>query len=322
MSETALAETPLDELVDDVADRTDEEPESIRRRLDPFTDDGTVTSAAIESTVTDVSQILATAETRVDLATRAHEKATGAAAAAPDLAVVDARRRGFDGRLSDLRAGVDGLAEELGDARGDFDSPLAVYRAAVALHEITTDAQQIVRVAHDLETDLEAFEAWLGSANRRHDGLLDDVEAAEESVAEVTGTVDALRDADDPDPERWFEAAVQARVLDLVVADLRVEAADLRTWADRQGHSFPDGVAERIDALDDEAAATAEALADRPGRDDRFDARLDALEAELSAIEPPVAWERVDETVAEARAALSAGEPDADGGSVDETADR
>ncbi|OYR72210.1 hypothetical protein DJ71_19980, partial [Halorubrum sp. E3] len=109
---------------------------------------------------------------------------------------------------------------------------------------------------------------------------------------------------------------------DLVVDDLRVEAADLRTWADRQGHSFPDGVAERIDALDDEAAATAEALADRPGRDDRFDDRLDALEAELSAIEPPVAWERVDETVAEARAALSAGEPDADGGSVDETADR
>ena len=318
MSEPALAETPLDELVDDVADRTDEDPESIRRWLDPFTDDGTVTPAAIESSVTDVAQILATAETRVDLATRAHDDAA-AAAGAPDLAVVDVRRRGFEERLDGLRGDVEGLAEELEDARGAFDSPVDVYRAAVDLHEITTDAQEIVRVAHDLETDLEAFEAWLGSANRRHDGLVDDIEAAEESAAAVAETADELRRADDTDPERWFDATVQTRVLDLVVADLRAEAADLRTWADREGHSFPDGVEERLDDVEEEAAATADALADRPARDDGFDEQIDALEAALSAVEPPVAWERVDETVAEARGALSGCEPGAKGGSVDET---
>ncbi|WP_066417421.1 halo transducer protein [Halorubrum aethiopicum] len=321
MSETAPAETPLDELVDAVADRTDEDPESVRRWLDPFTDDERVTPAAIEATVTDVSQVLATAETRVDLATRAYESASDAAADAPDLDVVAVRRRGFEDRIADLRADVETLGEELGAATADLDSPVEVYRAAVDLHEITTDANRIVRVAHDLETDLEAFEAWLGSANRRHDALLDDVDAAEESAASVAETVEAIRAADDPDPERRFDATVQTRVLDLAVADLRAEAADLRTWADREGLSFPDDVEERIDAVEDEAAS-AETLGDDPNWDDRFDRRLETLERELSAVDPPVAWSRVDEAIAEARSAFSTDDPDGDGDPGEETVDR
>jgi transposase-like protein len=305
MTETAFAETPVDDVVDEVADRTDDEPATIRQWLDPFTDDGHVTPAAIESTVTDVSQILATAETRVDLATRTHEEATAAADEAPALDVVEVRRDAFGERLADLRADVEALADDLGAARSGLDTPVAVYRSAVALHDVTTEAQRIVRVAHDLETELEAFEAWIGSANRRHDGLLDDVEAAEESAETVAEAVAELREADEPDQERRFDAAVQTRVLDLVVADLRAEAADLRAWAERDGVDFPDGVDERVDdlaaAVDDSAAA----LADGPPWDDRFAERLDALDAELAAVDPPVAWARVDETVAEARTALS-----------------
>ncbi|OYR73078.1 halo transducer protein [Halorubrum ezzemoulense] len=305
MSESAPAETPLDELVESVADRTGEKPESIRTWLEPFTDDGRVTSAAIESSVTDVSQILATAETRVDLATRTHDEATAAADDAPDLEVVTVRRRAFGDRLDDLRAEVEALGDDLGAARSGLAEPVAVYRAAVALHEITTEAQDIVRVAHDLETELEAFEAWLSSANRRHGALVDEVEAAEESAAALTETVESLRDADDPDPGRRFDAAVQTRVLDLVVADLRAEADDLRAWAHRDGAPFPDDVDARIDDLESAVAEHADALGDRPGRDGEFGERLDALDAELEAVEPPVAWARVDETVAEARSALS-----------------
>ncbi|RLM51213.1 halo transducer protein [Halorubrum sp. Atlit-28R] len=305
MSRPATEDVSVDVLVDEVSDRVDADPESIRRRLDPVTDDGTVTAAAFESTVTDVSQILATAETRVDLATRAHEDATAAAADAPDLDVVEVRRRAFGARLDDLRAEVEALADDLGAARADPESPMDVYRAAVELHEVTTGAQDVVRVAHDLETELEAFEAWLSSANRRHDGLVDEVEAAEESAESFAETVGALRAAEEPDPERRFEAGVQARVLDLVVADLRAEAEDLRAWAERDGVAFPDDVDARLDELEAEVAAHGAALADGADRDDRFGERLDALDAELAAIEPPVAWARVDETVAEARSALS-----------------
>ena len=314
MARPATEDVSVDVVVDEVADRADADPESIRRRLDPVTDDGTVTAAAFESTVTDVAQILATAETRVDLATRAHEEATDAAAEAPDLDVVDVRRRAFEARLGDLRAEVEALGDDLGAARADRESPTDVYRAAVDLHEVTTGAQEVVRIAHDLETELEAFEAWLSSANRRHDGLVDEIEAAEESAESLAETVDALRVAEEPDRERRFDAAVQTRVLDLVVADLRAEADDLRAWADRDDRSFPDDVGARLDELETEVAAHGAALADGPDWGDRFGERLDALDAELEAVEPPVAWARVDDTVAEARSALS-------GAPADETAD-
>ncbi|WP_199233644.1 halo transducer protein [Halorubrum sp. SP9] len=309
MSQLALGERPLDELVDAVTERTDEDPESVRRWLDPFTDGGTVTPAAVEATVTDVSQIIATAETRADLATRARESAGDAVADAPDLDVVDVRDREFDERLADLREEVQALGAALGAATDDLDSPVRVYRAAVELHDITTDAQNVVRTAHDLETELEAFEAWLDSADRRHDGLAADVDAAAESAESVAETVASLREATDPDRARRFDAAVQTRVLDVVVDDLRAEAADLRAWAERDGADFPTDVDARIDEVETEVAASAEALADGPSLDGEFGDRLDELDAALSDVEPPVAWGLVDETVAEARASASADEP-------------
>ena len=307
MTESTLLETPLDELVKTAADQTGKNPKSIRTWIEPFTDDGDVTSAAIESAVTDVSQILATAETRVDLATRAYENARDAAADAPNLDIVDVRQGEFKQRLTDLRADVEVLGGELGSAVGELDSPVDVYEAAVGLHEITTDAQEIVRVAHDLETELEAFEAWLSSANRRHDALIDDIEGAEESAAAVAETVETLRAADDPEQERWFDATVQTRVLEVIVADLRTEAADLRAWADSEGVTFPDDVKKRIDKLEDKTAANYEELTDRPSLDDQFDKRLGMLETELSDIDPPVAWARIDEIITEVGEGISCG---------------
>lgn len=306
MSEFAPPEVPLDEFVDDVADRTGEDPESVRTWLDPFTDDGSVTPEAIEATVTDVSQILATAETRVDLATRTVEDASDAVADVPDLEIVRVRQNAFEERLADLRSDVEGLGEELSGAANDLDSPVDIYEAAVDLHEVTTDAQRIVRVAHDLETEIEAFEAWLGSANRRRDALVDDVEAAEESVESLGETIESLRNADDPGLERWFDAAVQTRVLDVVAADLQAEAAGLREWAEREDKSFPDDIETRIESIRDEATASASALADHPDWDDQFDERLEDLDAALSAVEPPVAWGRVDEVIQETREGIAA----------------
>lgn len=312
MSNPAPPEVSLAELVDDVADRTGEDAESVRTWLDPFTDDESVRPEAIEATVTDVSQILATAETRVDLATRTVEGASDVVADVPDLEIVRVRQNAFEERLADLRSDVEGLGEELSGAANDLDSPVDIYEAAVDLHEVTTDAQRIVRVAHDLETEVEAFEAWLGSANRRRDALVDDLEAAEESAESLGEAVESLRSADDLDSEQWFDAAVQARVLDLVVADLRTEVAGLREWAEREDKSFPDDIEARIESIRDEATASAEALADRPDRDDQFDERLADLDAALSAVEPPVAWGRVDEVIQEAREGIAADGPSGD----------
>ncbi|ERG96991.1 hypothetical protein [Haloquadratum walsbyi] len=306
MIEFVSESVSLDDFIERIAERTDEDPKSIRTFLDPFVDDGAVTSDAIEATVTDVSQILATAETRVDLATRTTADVREAVAAVPDLSIVQLRDRAFEERLADLRADVDELGEDLTAVRTGMGSAVDIYQAGVRLHEITTDAQDIVRVAHDLETELEAFEAWLNSANRRHDALIDEIEAAETSASSIAETIETLQSADEPNSEHWFDATIQTRVLETVVADLRVEEADLREWAEHEEKSFPDDVEARIKSLQDETAASAAALADHPDWDPLFDERLEVLEAELEALEPPIAWAQVDGHIAKAREVIDA----------------
>ena len=309
MGEFTPAALALSDLVDRVAEETGEDPSSIRTFLDPFVDDGAITDDAIEATVTDVAQVLATAETRVDLATRTRADVREAVTAAPDLAIVEARDRAFTDRLADLRDDVDELGTTLTSVRTGMDSPVAVYRAGVDLHELTTEAQQIVRVAHDLETELDAFEAWLSSAPRRHDALVDEVDAAESSAASVAEAVETLQTAADPDPEGWFDAAVQTLVLGVVVDDLRTETADLREWAEREEKPFPADVDDRIESLRDETTACASALEDRPDWEATYDTRLETLETELASVDPPVAWAQVDAHVAAAREGTGTGEP-------------
>lgn len=309
MGEFTPAALALSDLVDRVAEETGEDPSSIRTFLDPFVDDGAITDDAIEATVTDVAQVLATAETRVDLATRTRADVREAVTAAPDLAIVGARDRAFTDRLADLRDDVDELGTTLTSVRTGMDSPVAVYRAGVDLHELTTEAQRIVRVAHDLETELDAFEAWLSSAPRRHDALVDEVDAAESSAASVAEAVETLQTAADPDPERWFDAAVQTLVLGVVVDDLRTETADLREWAEREEKPFPADVDDRIESLRDETTACASALEDRPNWEATYDTRLETLETELASVDPPVAWAQVDAHVAAAREGTGTGEP-------------
>jgi hypothetical protein len=232
-----------------------------------------------------------------------------AVTAAPDLAIVEARDRAFTDRLADLRDDVDELGTTLASVRTGMDSPVAVYRAGVDLYELTTKAQQIVRVAHDLETELDAFEAWLNSAPRRHDALVDEVDAAESSAASVAETVETLQTAANPDPKRWFDATVQTLVLGVVVDDLRTETVDLREWANTEQKSFPTDVDDRIESLRDETTACASALEDRPNWEATYDTRLETLKTELAAVDPPVAWGQVDAHVAAAREGIGTGEP-------------
>lgn len=299
----------LTDLVDRVAVETGDDPSTIRTYLDPFVEDGAITDEAIEATITDVAQILATAETRVDLATQKRESVRETISASPDLAIVSVRDRNFTDQLAALRADVDELGRTLTSVRTGLNTPVALYCASVDFHELTTEAQRVVRVAHDLETDLGAFDAWLRSAPRRHDAFMDEIDAAESAATSLITTLETLQSTAEPDPDRWFDATVQTRVLGLVVDDLHTEAADLREWADRDEKPFPTDVDDRLEALREKAAACASALEDRPDWEAAYDARLDRLEAEFAAVDPPVAWDRIDRYVAAVRDGTRSDEP-------------
>ncbi|MFC7136423.1 hypothetical protein ACFQRB_07515 [Halobaculum litoreum] len=140
--------------------------------------------------------------------------------------------------------------------------------------------------------DAEEFERWIASPSARHDEF-------DADLAELTGAVDRLEaDAesltDDPDADVWFDCTLRRRALALQVADLRAEAAELETVAERLGDD-PDTVADRLSAtrddLDDLDARLASVAADlaaaeRDAWRDRYGDRLSAFEATVDDADP------------------------------------
>lgn len=97
-------------------------------------------------------------------------------------------------------------------------------------------------------------------------------------------------------------------MLELQAADLRAAAADVATVDDRIGADPEDpahgAVRNRTTDLADRLAATddrLDALARQSWRD-RYDRALEAVDADLAAMKPPVEWGRVLPALEDARA--------------------
>lgn len=289
---------PVDEAVTAITTRdADRTPAAVREALDPVTADGRVTRAAIREAVSDTSKVVATAETRVELAANALAEARQTATPVTDLPTVAVRLDEFADRLAAVEARVASL--DVDRLAADVSSPDAVYALAIDCREIAARAQGIVRTADELQVALERFETWLTTPKRRYDAFEEDIAIVRESVTELEAAVDALGRTDDPVID-WADATMRIHVIDLLVADLRAECDDLRTWADREGEPFRATLGETLTALDCKQSALADRLADRsrPAWRDRFGDDIDALAAALDGFAPPVDWAAVEDQLA------------------------
>lgn len=306
MNESGLVGLPVGSAVDAIVDRGDgdRDPDTVREALDPVTEDGVVTREAVDDTVSDTSKLVATAETRVELAGIAHEDATAAADPVADIDVVAARLGTYDDRLAAVEARAADLSDGLRTPVEQLGDPGAVYELAVELREVAATAQNVAREADELSFDLEAFESWLASPDRRYDELAEDIDLVSGSLEELSAAADALSASETPAAD-WADATMRAHVMALLATDLCAEAADLRTWADREGDPFRAELADRVAATEREARALVETLSEHgePAWHDRFGSDLAAFERALSAFAPPVDWDRVRETLEERRAA-------------------
>jgi len=307
MSENGLVGQPVEDVVETVVDRGDgADPKAIRERLDPVTDDGVVTREAVETAVSDTSKVVATAETRTELAGIAYEDATAAAATVDDLEIVATRLDRYADRLESVEARARDLAADLQTPVEQLDDPNAIYELATELRDVATTAQGVIRTADELSQALEEFESWLTAPDRRYDAFTEDIDLVDESVAELTTAADALSTDSETPAADWADATMRVHVLELLVADLRAEVADLRVWADRENTEFPVGLDERIADVERKTAELQTRLAERtePAWHDRFDDSLSTFQAELDEFEPPVDWSRVQETLQERREQL------------------
>lgn len=276
--------------------------ETVREALDPVTTDGRVRRAALEEAISDTSKVVATAETRVELADIALEDARDAADGVVDLDAVRFRLNGFEDRLGPVESRVAELGIDLPRPAAEISDPDALYELVLELREVAARAQGVVRTADDLQFDLERFESWLTRPDRRHDEFAEDLTLVRESVAELEAVVDVLNVSQDP-AGQWADATMRTDVAGLLVADLHAERDELREWADRRGTDFRETLGEDLYALESRQLALAARLAERsrPAWREQFGDAIEALAADLGSVEPPVEWGSVKEQLTDRR---------------------
>jgi chromosome segregation ATPase len=304
-------ETAVDEIV---AANEAQDPETVRTVLDHVTADDEVTADAFDETVSDVSKVVSTAETRTELATIEFDDAEAAAESVADVDAVAARLEEFEAELETVSARAAALTDDLQAAIARPEDPVSLYAAVRGLRDVAGDAQEVQVAADDLQMELEDFERWVDDASMRARELAGDVGAVERSVDTLTAAVDELESAvDSPETHAgtdpalaWFDATLRCRVTALLTTDLRAELADLRTLATRQSADADgelDDVSDRIAELDARREAVADDLdaLERPAWRETYGDRLDAFEADLAAFDPPVSWGAVQDVLADHR---------------------
>ncbi|WP_152042822.1 halo transducer protein [Salinigranum salinum] len=306
---------PLDDAVDRVVADTGRDPDAVRRALSHVTDDeGVVSTDAVDDALAHLSKVVSTPETRAEFAAIELSDAREAAEPVADVDTVAARLDAFESRLDAVEARVADLGVELqrlvdGDATDDL------FETAAAIRDLTETANATQRAADELYVDAEEFQRWLATPVARYDEFASELDALDESLDALAGTVDDLADAvaggtddaaadvDADDPALgWFEATLRHRAVGLLLADLRAELADLHTLAARDAagttaDSDDDGASlddldDRLDALERRWHALDDRLDDLARRrwHDRFADQLRALDAALDPFEPPIDW--------------------------------
>lgn len=307
---------PVDEAVG-VVDDESRDTEDVRTVLGSVAEDGVVSRDGLDDAIVEASEVLATAETRAELAAEAFSHVEEIADPVSDLGVVQSR-------LDAHAAKLDGVEHRIDEAGSDLESiverssdPDAFYDVAVDAFDLTTRATETQRFADELQMELEEFEQWLGSSETRFREFEADLDALEDTFEDLTTVlVDIeIRAARAPPPEdgqtvvvpddvvaAWADSTFRQRVLGLFVDDLRAELADLREWADRDGEDVEaraSGVEARIEEFDEQVADTGDRLdtVGRPTWRDRFGEELASFESELDSFESPVPWDDVRSTL-------------------------
>lgn len=305
--ESAIAGRPIEDAADLVVERGNaENREAVRRVLEEVTEDGIVSWDGAREAFANVSKVVATPETRLELAARELTIARDAAEPVEDLPIVRTRLERYEARFDQVESRIGDLSEELRRLLDREEKSGALFEVAQGIRQLKVEANNCQRMADELQVDLQNFQRWLDDPTYRYRELEADIDALEDSLDELAATANAVaNERDDGNPEgqdephaKWFDAVVQTRVLRLVFEDLRWELAELQNWAERVGSDGDSGdeIASRIEDLEAQLVSNEDRLDDlsRPTWQERMGEDLEAIESDLRGFEPPIEWTAVE----------------------------
>ena len=304
--------------------------DAVGRALSYVVEDGMVTEDGVDEALAHLSKVVSTPETRAELAAIELADAREAAEPVVDLDAVRTRLDAFEERLESVEARVAELGADLQAlvAAADPTDAEERYEHAVGIQRLTRAADSTQRAADELQVDAEEFQRWLADAERRYDGIGEELDALDESLTDLAGVVDDVtagsdgetdaegadgaRGGDGTDPAAaWADAALRHRAVGLLFPDLRAELADLRAMDERNGvdaeiRDRAAGIDARLDDLHERWRAIGDRLDDdaRPAWRERYGDRVSRFEDAVDAIEPPIDWGAVQAELDEHRAAL------------------
>lgn len=288
---------------------TEKDTDEVRETLAIVAQDGVIRRAAVDDAVANASMVVATAETRAELAAKKLDSAQEAATPVSDLALVSARVDNFDARLTTIEDRADNLGDAIQEVLAMREAG-DLYEISRRIRRVTNVATEVQRAADDFQSEIDSFEEWLTDADRRVKELTADLDALAESVDELDDIAKIIA-VDDSAPESgtaqtWVAAMVRHRVVSLMIADLRAELAALRTWAEREGGTSPSEIEPRIDEVQAKHETVGEQLSTgaEPEWHERFEDHITALDEALEAMEPPVEWAEVEAIAEEHRPAI------------------
>lgn len=293
--ESEILGLSVEQAAEQVAPTVDGDVETVRTTLRTISEDGTVTSGAVQDALADVSKVVATPETRVELAHDALTAAREAATPVADTDVVDSQLAAFEAELSDLDERVDTLGSRLSELV-DRDDAEDLYAVATSIRQLRADATDAQNAADALADEIKGFTRKLDDLSVWAGEIREDVDTLEASLEGLREAVDRLVDdgvEDAEPPIAWADIRLQYRVQELIISDIHAELDALETLGDETGTETPaDDIRTRLDELASLQTDITEGL------DDAFDATWDphynvtveSFDQALAAFEPPVPW--------------------------------
>lgn len=287
-----------------VVERENCDRETIREILATVSEDGTITQEAVDDALADLSKVVATPETRIEVARRALPDARDAAAPIAHADAVRSRLNDFETQLSLLDERVDALGSRLSSLVERAQNPDDLYALARAIREVRSGATDVQRDADSLAVEIEGFERNLRNPSEWAKKLSEDVDAAEHSITELLevannlSEIDAEGDSEVEPPRAWADATLQQRMQPLVLADIRTELDALKQIQAVEGM---DDVCKDIESRLTELEALCDEVghilddASEPAWEQDYGETIESFTRTVEECEVPINWAQVQE---------------------------